>query len=67
MSQPSFSAEDYSATPVSYPPLEVIDLVALSQGDSVEYENVNIAKAMRSLLNSSAWSLLFANVSHASW
>ena len=28
--------------------------------DSVEYENVNIAKAMRSLLTSSAWSSLFA-------
>ena len=42
MSQPSFSAEDYSATPVSYSPLEVIDLVALSQGDSSEYENLVI-------------------------
>ena len=34
---------------------------------SVEYEKVSVANAIASLLTSSAWSLLFANVSHARW
>ena len=34
---------------------------------SVEYANVSIANATESLFTSSAWSLLFANVSQAWW
>ena len=33
--------------------------------DSVEYAKVSIANAIRSLLTSSAWLLLFSNVSQA--